>query len=127
MMKLLLRPKLYLCIVFSLLWHITIGQRAMYVDDFDAILNSNVSKTQLLQYAQSHQITSLLLYDLHNVHNQHDLTNATTNQILADFIQNAKQNYGITKITAIITRKTKCEMKKNENEPDNQPLINVHK
>lgn len=76
------------------------AQRTMYVDGFNTILNSSSSKTTLLQYAQSRQITSLVLYDLHLVHNEHDLTNATTNQILADFISNAKQNYGITQVAA---------------------------
>jgi hypothetical protein len=70
----------------------------MYVDDFDTVINSTAAKTTLLQYAQSHQITHLILYDLQTVHVQHNLTMASTNQILADFIKNAKMNYGITKI-----------------------------
>jgi hypothetical protein len=76
----------------------TNAERSMYVDDFDTVINSTAAKTTLLQYAQSHQITHLILYDLQTVHVQHNLTMASTNQILADFIKNAKMNYGITKI-----------------------------
>ncbi len=75
-------------------------ERSMYVDDFDTVINSSVAKTNLLQYAQSKGITYLILYDLHTVHNQYNLTNAATNQILANFIADAKNNYGITKIAA---------------------------
>ncbi len=76
------------------------AERSMYVDDFDTVINSTSAKTTLLQYAQSHQITYLILYDLQTVHQQHNLTMASSNQILADFIKNAKLNYGITKIAA---------------------------
>ncbi len=75
-------------------------ERSMYVDDFDTVINSASAKITLLQYAKSHKITYLILYDLYTVHNQHNLTNAATNQILADFIADAKNNYGITKIAA---------------------------
>lgn len=72
----------------------------MYVDDFDTIISSTSAKADLLQYAKNHQITYLILYDLHTVHNQYNLTNATSNQVLANFIADAKTNYGITKIAA---------------------------
>jgi hypothetical protein len=72
----------------------------LYVNDFANLINDAGEKTALLTYAQKHQITYLIFYELHLVHNQHDLTNATTNQILADFLTDAKQNYGITKVAA---------------------------
>jgi Secretion system C-terminal sorting domain len=75
-------------------------ERSMYVDNFDVILNSTTLKTNLLQYAKNKGVTYLILYDLHKVHNQYNLTNAATNQILANFIADAKNNYGITKIAA---------------------------
>jgi Secretion system C-terminal sorting domain len=93
-------PKSYNLIFFLLCSHALFAQRMMYVDGFNTILNSTASKINLLQYAQNHQITHLALYDLHLVHNEHNLTNATSNQILANFIADAKQNYGITKIIA---------------------------
>jgi hypothetical protein len=92
--------KSYNLFFFLLCSQVVFGQRVMYVDGFNTILNSSASKTNLLQYAQNHQITYLALYDLHLVHNEHNLTNATSNQILANFIADAKQNYGITKIIA---------------------------
>jgi hypothetical protein len=93
--------KSYNLIFFILCCQLAFGQRVMYVNGFNTILNSTTSKTNLLQYAKNHQITYLALYDLHLVHNEHNLTNATANQILADFISTAKQNYGITQIMAI--------------------------
>ena len=88
--------------IFALLFFSINAQanRAMYVDDFAAILDDATEKIALLTYAQSHEIDYLILYELHLVHNNHDLTNAVTNQILADFLSDAKQNYGIQKIAA---------------------------
>lgn len=74
------------------------GQRTMYVDDFDSIINNDEDKTRLLTYAASNQFDCLILYDLHTIHAQHDLTDPVTNQLLADFISSAKVKYGITKI-----------------------------
>ncbi len=85
------------CCLLSIVAH---AQRAMYIDGFNTIINNATSKNNLLQYAKNQNITYLILYDLHLVHNQHNLTTASTNQILADFIKDAKQNYGISKIAA---------------------------
>lgn len=74
------------------------AERALYVDNFAEILNSAAEKTMLLEYAQNNGIDYLMLYELHLVHNEHDMTNAVSNQILADFMVDAKQNYGIKKI-----------------------------
>ena len=82
------------------LFHLAKAERSLYVDDFANILNDAALKTSLLEYAEANEITYLLFYELHLVHNEHDLTNAVTNQILADFLADAKQNYGITKVAA---------------------------
>lgn len=76
------------------------AERSLYVDDFANILNNAALKTSLLEYAENNEITYLLFYELHLVHNEHDLTNPVSNQILADFLADAKQNYGITKLAA---------------------------
>ncbi len=76
------------------------AERFLYVNDFKNILDDNARKTALLAYAQSHQINELILYELHLVNAVHNLSNATTNQILADFIKTAKVNYGISRISA---------------------------
>jgi hypothetical protein len=76
------------------------AERFLYVNDFKNILDNPSRRTALLAYAQSHQISELILYELHLVNNVHNLSNATTNQILADFIKSAKTNYGITRMSA---------------------------
>jgi hypothetical protein len=85
-------------ILFS--FHSMQAERFLYVNDFKNILDNPSRRTALLAYAQSHQITELILYELHLVNNVHNLSNATTNQILADFIKLAKTNYGITRMSA---------------------------
>jgi hypothetical protein len=76
------------------------AKRFLYVDDFKNILDNATRRTALLEYAKNHQIDELILYELHLVNNVHNLSNATTNQILADFINNAKTNYGVSQVSA---------------------------
>lgn len=76
------------------------AERFLYVDDFKNILDNNARKTALLAYAQSHQITELILYELHLVNTVHNLSNVATNQVLADFIKLAKTTYGVTRMSA---------------------------
>lgn len=77
-----------------------ITTRAMYVNGFATIIGDNNLENDLLAFAQSHDITTLLLYELHTVNNNHDLTDPATNGILADFISKAKTDYGIQNIGA---------------------------
>ncbi len=74
--------------------------RSLYVDNFANILNSNSRQKELFDFAQQHQITELILYDLHKVNKQFSLGDSTKNQILADFIRRAKTKFGINKISA---------------------------
>ena len=92
----------YLIILFFTLFsfHTLQAERFLYVNDFKNILDNPSRRVALLAYAQSHQITELILYELHLVNNVHNLSNAVTNQILADFIKTAKTNYGITRMSA---------------------------
>jgi hypothetical protein len=76
------------------------AERFLYVDDFKNILDNPTRRTALLTYAQSHQISELILYELHLVNAVHNLNNAATNQILADFIKSAKANYGVLRVSA---------------------------
>ncbi len=78
----------------------SITLRTLYVDDFSAILGNDQAVDSLLTFAQSHDINSLLLYDLHIVHAMHSLTNISTNGILADFIAKAKNDFNIVQIGA---------------------------
>lgn len=74
--------------------------RSMYVDNFANILGSNKNEKELFEFAKEHEITELILYDLHKVNKLFYLGDSTKNQVLADFIRKAKIEYGIEKISA---------------------------
>lgn len=92
--------KFVFVLILPFIFNPLFAQRTMYVNDFETIIDNDEDKTRLLSYAQSNQFDYLILYDLHTVHTQYDLTNSATNQILVDFISDAKNNYGITRIGA---------------------------
>ncbi|HRN41708.1 MAG TPA: T9SS type A sorting domain-containing protein [Vicingus sp.] len=79
----------------------TANIRGMYVDGFNTILGNSQKEDSLLNYAQQNNFNYLALYNLWNVHTSHNLTNLTSSVILANFIQNAKQNYGIAQVGAV--------------------------
>lgn len=76
------------------------ANRALYVDNFENILGDITAENTLLNYAQSHDIKTLLLYSLQIININHNLTDPNTNNILADFIFKAKTSYGIISIGA---------------------------
>lgn len=76
------------------------AHRSMYVDGFASILGDTVAENDLLSYAQSNEIETLLLYELHIVNANHNLSNPETNYILADFISKAKTQFGIVNMGA---------------------------
>jgi len=90
----------FFCLFFMVTSLRATANRAMYVDGFASILGDIAQEDALLAYAQTHEIETLLLYELHIVHANHNLPNATTNQVLADFIYKAKTSYGITEMGA---------------------------
>ncbi|MDN3663885.1 T9SS type A sorting domain-containing protein [Algibacter miyuki] len=75
--------------------------RSMYVNGFASILGDETAENNLLSYAQTNGIEKLLLYDLHIVNSSHNLSNVSSNQILADFISKAKTNYGVLSVGAV--------------------------
>tara|TARA_B110000208_G_C11700883_1_gene405807 strand:- start:44 stop:1144 length:1101 start_codon:yes stop_codon:yes gene_type:complete len=77
------------------------ANRAIYVDGFENILGDVTAENNLLTYAQNNGIETLLLYGLHVVNSNHDLSNTASNFILADFINKAKTNYGVLDVAAI--------------------------
>ncbi len=93
-----------LFILISLILFISFSKahatRSIYVDDFASILGDTSAENTLLSYAQANNIETLLLYELHLVHNTYNLTNATTNTVLANFISKAKTSYGIINVGA---------------------------
>ena len=48
------------------------AERSMYVDDFASILGNTTLENELLSYSQTHNISILLLYDLHVINQTHD-------------------------------------------------------
>ncbi len=74
--------------------------KGLYVDNFDEILGNTVKEDSLLNYAEQNGFNYLTLYDLWPIHVTYDLTNAGTCIVLAEFIENAKQNYGILEVGA---------------------------
>lgn len=74
--------------------------RSLYIDNFNNILNSYKNQEELFKFTEEHKITELILYDLHKVHKQFDISNSETNQVLADFIREAKTKHGIKKVSA---------------------------
>ncbi len=88
-------------VILFLFWMLNLkAERALYVDDFENIVGNTTAENDLLSYAQLNEIETLLLYGLHVVHSNYDLTNSVTNIVLADFIKKAKNNYGILKVGA---------------------------
>lgn len=74
--------------------------RSLYVDNFNNILSSNNNQAKLFEFTKEHKITVLILYDLNKIHQQFDMSNSERNQILANFIREAKTKHGIKKISA---------------------------
>lgn len=78
-----------------------LGQsRKLYVDHFNLILGNPQEETELLAFAENHQIDELILYELHKVHQHSPLDQVETNEPLAHFIARAKTKYGIKSISA---------------------------
>ncbi len=96
--------KYIIIILFSLLPFVSLKSqtiKGLYVDGFSSILNNTLKEDSLLNYAQYNGFNYLALYDLWPVHVTYNLTNAATCTVLANFIQNAKQNFGIIQVGAI--------------------------
>jgi hypothetical protein len=75
--------------------------KGLYVDGFSSILNNTVKEDSLLNYAKFNGFNYLALYDLWPIHVTYNLTNASSCTVLANFIQRAKQNFGITQVGAV--------------------------
>lgn len=74
--------------------------RGLYVDGFNQILGNPEKEDSLLNYAQQNGFNYLTLYNLWPIHVTYDLTNVSTSVVLANFIENAKQNYGVIQVGA---------------------------
>lgn len=74
--------------------------RTLYVDNFNEILGSPSKEDKLLLFAQKNNFKVLILYELNKVNKRITLSDPRNNNILAEFIQKAKQKYQIKKIGA---------------------------
>jgi len=72
--------------------------RTLYVDEFSIILGSPYKEKKLLSFASKYGFDTLILYELNKVDKQYSLTDPRKNNILAEFIAQAKLKYGISKI-----------------------------
>jgi len=96
-----MRKTIFLISLFILLFNLKANaNRSIYIDNFETILGDITAENTLLNYAQSNDIKTLLLYGLHIVNANHNLSNPTSNQILADFIHKAKTTYGVLYVGA---------------------------
>jgi hypothetical protein len=74
----------------------------LYVNDFKDIIGDSAAETTLLNYAQSNGFTYLILYNLTYINdNIFPIDDLTGSLPLANFIENAKNNYGILQVGAV--------------------------
>ena len=95
--------KLYLSItLFLSLFTYSQNYVGLYVNNFKDIIGNQVAETELLSYAQSNGFNYLILYNLTYIHNNiFNIDNINSSQPLANFISNAKTNYGILQVAAV--------------------------
>lgn len=72
--------------------------KGFYVDGFHTILGNVAKEDSLLTFAQNNEFNYLMLYNLHNVNQQHSLTNTSSSALLANFIYKAKTQFDILEI-----------------------------
>ncbi len=74
----------------------------LYVNDFKYIIGNSTAETELLTYAQENGFNYLILYNLTYIHLYNfQIDNILTSTPLANFIENAKTNYGILEVGAV--------------------------
>lgn len=69
-----------------------------YVNGFNTILGNTIREDSVLLFAQNNGFNYLTLYDVHIVNNLTPLTNTTTAQAFANFINKAKTQYSINEV-----------------------------
>ena len=67
--------KTILFLLIALFYAVCLPARSLYVNGFASILGNSANENALLDYAQSHEITTLLLYELHIVNAATPLNN----------------------------------------------------
>ena len=72
--------------------------KGLYVNGFNIILGNTIKEDSLLVFAHNNGFNYLTLYDMHLVNNSTPLTNYSSAQIFANFVNKAKTQYGISEI-----------------------------
>ncbi|NOQ71344.1 MAG: hypothetical protein GQ574_05055 [Crocinitomix sp.] len=74
----------------------------LYVNDFKFILGDEDAETDLLEFAQDNGFNYLVFYNLSYINtHKYDLTDPDEAIVLANFIQRAKEDYGIAQVAAV--------------------------
>ena len=72
--------------------------KGFYVNGFNTILGNTLKEDSLLIFAKNNGFNYLTLYDVHLINNSTPLTNVTTAQTFANFINKAKTQFNIAEI-----------------------------
>lgn len=76
--------------------------KALYVNDFEDIIDIKSEEDLLLNYAQKNHFDYLIIYNITKIHrNRFPLDNTMTDDPFADFIKKAKTKYGIKRISVV--------------------------
>lgn len=75
--------------------------RGMYVNGFNTLLGNQQKEDSLLNYAQRNNFNYLALYNLLSINDSYSLIDKGASIDLANFIQKAKQKYGIKQVGAV--------------------------
>ena len=75
-------------------------QRTLYVDNFSNIIGSSSKEDKLLTFAKRNNFKTLILYQLNKVDKRWPLSDPKKNNVLADFITKAKNEFSIQSVGA---------------------------
>jgi|GEM_PF-1487016 len=88
----------YILILINIGYNNAQNIKGFYVNGFNTILGNTLREDSVLLFAQNNGFNYLTLYDVHLVNNATPLTNTTTAQTFANFIDKAKTQYNIVEI-----------------------------
>ena len=74
------------------------NSKGFYVDGFNTILGNTAREDSVLLFAKNNGFNYITLYNVYQVNSVTPLTNTTTAQVFANFINKAKTQYSITEV-----------------------------
>lgn len=96
--RLHMKMGLVIAFIFSVNGNWAQTVKGFYVDGFHTILGNTAKEDSLLTFAQNNGFNYLMLYNLHNVNQQHSMINTSSSALLANFIYKAKTQFDILEI-----------------------------